>query len=332
MESLATRVAELLRIRKNLYHDDETRLAKFRFVRETVFLNHVIDNTYKIPLTISLHTIPKHRVSLQHLQDLCNKATALYWHQLDTEDRCPSTFDLKAFLLQQWTKCNLHSTDIEFKRFLAKTIIVRTPKTVNLTSSPTIQTIVRKHFALCQEFENRSEDFLNCCDPNKTYLINQFQLEHYRIKPLFLALIIIAEPEWPGLSARPVGDRCSFQGNRPVKLVRTGCTTGLSAPILFGEIGAAQTEMLGDIEIVSTTMAEAVRFIMGLDHRESLAFPKTEKEEQALDLQLGSFGYITLQPEPGHEEPTVLKRLQESYGFEGNEIIGPSTNWLPEKE
>lgn len=141
-------------------------------------------------------------------------------------------------------------------------------------------------------------------------------------------MIIIAGPEGPG---KPIdwqpGNRCEAEGNRPVKLIRTRYTTGLSAPITFGEIGAAQPEMLGDIEIVSTTMAEAISFVMSFDDRETMACPATKKEKPALDILLGCSSYYTNMPaEPGLDEPTVLKGVQEIYGFKGHEIIAPSTN------
>lgn len=120
-------------------------------------------------------------------------------------------------------------------------------------------------------------------------------------------------------------------GSLPTRLVRTGVTSGLSAPISFASLLENPTIIsnLYEIEVVHTTLAKATHFIMQLEQGESLAFPRVDKGLRILDLRL--IGEACF-PFPGHEIPSILKRARDNYGFEGKEMLRSLMTWNKNKE
>jgi hypothetical protein len=242
-------------------------------------------------------------LSIEHLQDFCNKSTAIYCTDILT-DFTP----MYEFIFKKWSPGDVHKLDIEFARFFAKLVGVTS------NPSPTTQQIIMLHEALCDASRTahgtgfvKEDNWDNLMDID---FIGGHQVEFYNIKPLLRALIIVIDKRNPR-------NEPNFE-KQEVRLVRTGATTGLRQPIAFD--GLTVLDKINENEVV-TTLPEAVRFVMDLDGREEALLEK--RDMRILDHWLG---LPKVQIQRYFSEPNG-PRYQFWTGEDADIPVGPSTNW-----
>jgi len=212
-------------------------------------------------------------LNIEHLQDVCNKTIAIYstYTQYTSEK-------LYKFLFDQWVLSHggdVNKVDLEFARFFAKLIRIRFPN-----GPATTQELLLIHQALCEAstaakhagFEKEVDEQYKLT--SNDYFLAGHQTEFYNIKPLYKALFMIIEKQIPE-------NETNFEMQK-VRLVHTGCTTGLIYPITFE--GLDILEKINENEVV-TTLPKAYQFVMGLDQMEGTGEEK--RNEKILDDWLG---------------------------------------------
>lgn len=243
-------------------------------------------------------------LSIEHLQDFCNKSTTIYY----TGMRKGFFENMYDFILAQWAPGGIHKLDIEFARFFAKLVgIARAPP-------PTTEEIVSIHQELCEASQiARETGFAK--KENWTHIYDYLftggqQTEFYNIKPLLRALIIVID--------KRISETETDFDKQEVRLVLTGFSTGLSRAIDFENLTVLKT--INENEVV-TTLPEAVRFVMHLDRREEVLAER--RDPRVLDHYLGI---------PKAQIEKYQSAWAERYGMRwtGEIPIGPSTNWWNE--
>ena len=279
-----------------------------RTIREIYF--------YRRPLFLSrncsLSQVETAEIPLEEIQESCNKSTALYWtpepgpRSLQTPHR-----NIIFSIYDQWFRG--HDTDIEFGRFVARLIALRRPLG---EQGATIQDILAIHRAWCETvavtlptFFDQEVGEWSGEGPFPGSNFNTTQHMHYQLQPLFRALIVVY-------------DHSVRYGREPiVHIIRTGDTTGLSAPITFESVepivGTASglSSGLPHDDMITTTLSSAIAFVMALESREQNAFaPDRLRDPGTLDEMLG--------------EKASRDKLARELGYTGPEIQGPSTDWI----
>lgn len=156
---------------------------------------------------------PAPKLSLDHLQDLGNKCTVIYSMDKGYGD---------GPIRKQWIRGNIHTTDIDFRRYFHKSIPIDSP--MELESR--IRDVISFHLSLCEQFEEREKEFYpgselpNYSQENGVFTVNREQWEFYKIKALCRAIIIIAPQKQ---NPSDIGST-----DEQVLLVQTGVDTGLS--------------------------------------------------------------------------------------------------------
>ena len=268
------------------------------------------------PLALALTpSSPIPQVQLEQLQDSCNKSTAIYFITPDLEPRTSNyagdRSDIIYSIYEQWFRS--HNLDIDFGKFVAKLICLKTPSDEQMVTS---EEVLSMHKAWCEHVENALPLGPKGKDPTETETasykidnygvtgINEKQQAHYSLLPTFRALIMI------------IDNQASDKGTeRVVHLVRTNFTTELSAPITFESISPKFEQQRfcehGKDNVVSTTLSAAIAFVMALESREQAAFPETHRDPSIMDESFGN--------------PMESARLR---GYTGPEIRGPSSAWV----
>ena len=261
------------------------------------------------PLTLSLnHSEAIPQVQLEQIQDCCNKLTAIYYMTSG------KLFDVIYSIYEQWFRN--HNIDINFGKFVAKLIRLEIPSEQKVTG----EDVIGFHKAWCEHVEIS----LSLCSPENsqtgteleifTYRhhhgslgINQEQYMHYKLQPIFCALIIIIDSHASEKSTETV-----------VHLVRTNMTSELSAPITLESIRPQFEQNLffgyENKNVISTTLSAAIDFVMALESREHAAFPEKYWDSSVVDRRLG-----------GSKSP--MERAREE-GYTGPEIREPTTGWV----
>ena len=267
-------------------------------------------------------TLPLPQVQLEHVQDSCNKSTAIYLvtphyeprtrgYNNDGADRSTIVYSI----YQQWFRG--HHVDIDFGNFVAKLISIKVPSP---EQGATVEDVITIHQAWCEHvaatlalFSN-NEKVTRAASEDYTYRhehgpwgINEEQHMYYKLQPLFRALIII------------IDNHAGEQGaGQIVHLVRTGLASELSALITFESIRpklGRDMDFGGDNDnVVTTTLSAAIDFVMTLELREQIAFPERQRDLSVLDGRMGDTGNLT--------------EVAKSKGYTGPEIRGPSTGWI----
>lgn len=247
-----------------LRYEEEFR---HRFNREYFFYRRSLP----LPLKPSSADL---RVELENIQDSCNKSTAIYTinprpkphtraYNQDSDNRS----DMILYIYERWFQN--HNVDTDFGDFVAKLICIRPP----LDEQVTVEDIIKVHQLWCEHVDLT----LPSCATDKSLLgvavqdrpynpdhgpigINSDQNIHFKLRPLFRALILVAD------------SNSSQKGSeRVVHLIRTNLAE-LSAPITFSSI---EPKIDHDFSRghVTTTLSAAYDFVMALELREQAAFP-----------------------------------------------------------
>jgi len=263
--------------------------------------------------------LPVPQVELEHIQDSCNKSTAIYFvtphfepHTRNYNRDAGDRFDIIYSTYEQWFRG--HHVDIDFGKFVAKLISIKIPSD---EQRPTVEDMMNIHEAWCEHVEitlplcSKNKDFAGTEIEDHSYKqnhgpvgINEEQYMHYKLQPLFRALIIIIDNYASETGAEKV-----------VHLIRTNITSKLSAPVTFESITPKfeQDSFFGhgNDKVVTTTLSAAIDFVMALESREQTAFPEKHRDPSIVDRRMGD--------SRSHME------IVKSRGYTGPEIRGPST-------
>ncbi|KAL8664153.1 MAG: hypothetical protein Q9168_007960 [Polycauliona sp. 1 TL-2023] len=280
---------------------------RHRMSREYFFRNR--------PLDLCLTPSPTElKVELEHIQDSCNKSTAIYIinpppqpHSLARSEESMIRSDMIYTIYERWF--NSHNVDIDFGNLIAKLICVR--PLVN--KQATVQDIIKFHRTWCDHVERTLP---SCATPTDlqgvTYYdrpydpyhgpigINSDQNSRFKLRPLFRALILI-----PDHNPNRTG------AERVVQVIQTNLAK-LSAPIDFASI-EPKFEHDPSRGRVTTTLAAAYDFVTALELREQAANPGKYRDPEVAEELFG----------PGY----YLKRAK-SMGYSGPAIEGSSSRWV----
>lgn len=277
---------------------------RIRLDAENRFLHYLLTSFVRFPLKLS-PDLPLPTVTFDHLQDLCNKATAIYSRQKPRPNRLHLEM-IKNYIFDKWVRGNIHDTDIEFYNFFGKYIRLEKEEPAST------QDIIYFHHALLQKHKETEPQFETygsteaLLDDLVQHLIySHEQRASYNIKPLFRALIIIIEGETP--LGRSTAEEAA---DLSVSLVRTGITTDLSGPISFTRFGQGD-----DAPSVTVSLAEAVAFVMELDEREEKSSARTRTRTRDLSLL-----------DQNLTQPEDIARWHGYTDLE--DVLGPSTGWI----
>lgn len=221
-------------------------LEDLRREAEINYEQYALTSMVRHPLTLPLKS-PLPLVTYDHLQDLCNKPTAIYMKagkQLHIHRE-----DIKDYICDKWTRGNIHTTNVEFYRNFAKVIAFETPE----GEIPGPKDILALHKSLIARLEETRPKFDTCGREEALYgglvdhlIYNPENRRHFKIKPLFRDLVIVLEG--------PAGNNVA---DFPVTLVRTSTSS-----FNFAKLGKEN-----DVAI-TVSLAEVVRFVMDLDEQE----------------------------------------------------------------
>ena len=250
------------------------RLLKFR---QLVRVNWNIDDTQRVLLENETGT-----VTLRELLCFCNKATALYYlqtaHHHDSFGRntlIPGM--ISAMISGEWLRYHAFKPNIEFGHYLANPIRVA-------TGGPSdVQGIIQAHKSLCKQsaelmVKARQANLRVCFG-----LPRGANLDNYDIQPLYRAVILLVdrfdmdmEPDASG-----VFDLQKAMHRQSVLIARTGIEVGLSSQISFNSLKGKtlpleRSDLVVDpnLEVVRTSLANCIRFILDLERREFMAYPQ----------------------------------------------------------
>ena len=267
--------------------------------------------------------LPNPPVRLEHIQDSCNKPTAVYSmtphlepHTIAYSKDSGRRSEIIYTIYEQWF-CG-HHVDIDFGNFVAKLISIRIPSD---KQAITVEDIIDIHKAWCDHVEytlplcskrtSLTETEIEHHSYNNNHGpigINQKQNEYYKLRPSFRALIIIVDHQ-----------TSQERAQRVVHLLRTNLSPELSAPISFKSIQPKLDQGMfpgyNSDNLVTTTLSSAIDFVMALELREQNAFPESHRDPSIVDEKMGGSG-------------TNNTEIAQSEGYTGPEIRGPSTDWV----
>ena len=248
------------------------RLAE---VRQLVKVNWNTDDTQRVLLENETGT-----VTLRELLHFCNKATALYYlqtaHHHDAFGRnilIPGM--IFAMICGEWLRYHASKPNIEFGHYVANPIRVA-------TGGPSdVQGIVQAHKSLCKQ---SAELMVKARQENlRVGLPRGADLDNYHIQPLYKAVVLLIdrfdmdlEPDASG-----VFDLQKAIHRQSVLVVRTGIEVGLSSQISFNSLKGktlplerSDLGMHPNVEVVRTSLANGIRFILDMERRELAARPQ----------------------------------------------------------
>jgi hypothetical protein len=257
---------------------------------------------------------------------LYNKATAFYWlspsQPLDMyEDRKENSMVMYAAICEEWFRSHKTRPNIEFGHFFAN------PVRVTSTGPTTVREIIKAHHSICEQATHLLKQSNATAQKHRTLSGKTLpNAVFYSILPLYRAIVVIldrsafVEDDWgddkdsdssddedeerrdiDGLSSL-----CEFSRRQTVLIARTGVEDELSAPISFESLMEQAlpldiVDMVTDnVDVVRVPLATAVKFIVNLEMREELAFPKAK-------------GYIPLDPTLCPESPVKCGSEEENY-------------------
>lgn len=275
---------------------DEEILHSFRTSQEYRHRHYATWMNIISPLNLS-NTLPIPQANYPHLQDCCNKSIAIY--QNGPSD--PSHIYNEIY--KQWFRG--HQTYLDFATFLAKIVMLH-----RLGGPPeTLTDIVRMHHELCDQVV-AFQEMLDRHDGTKLdsggmfdWGLNWKQRSCYRLRQLFRALIIIVN-----------GELVDGDSDQTVRLVLTGVTDGLSAPITFESIPENNRQPDPHHHgAVLTPLQAAIRFVIKLERRERYA--QSDQDRKVLD-ESEIYGF-----------PRINDNAQRR-SYTGGPIHEPSNTWV----
>lgn len=247
---------------------------RLEYFRQLVKVNWNYDDTQRVLLENETRT-----VTPSELLHFCNKATALYYlqtahHHDSFGEKTLIPGMIFAMICGEWLRYHASKPNIEFGHYVANPIRVA-------TGGPSdIQGIIQAHKSLCKQsaelmVKARQENLCVC-------LPRGADLDSYNIQPLYKAVILLVdrfdmdlEPDASG-----VFDLQKAIHRQSVLIARTDVEVGLSSQISFNSLKSktlplerSDLGMHPNVEVVRTSLANGIRFILDLERRESTAYP-----------------------------------------------------------
>ncbi|KAE8444355.1 hypothetical protein EG329_000665 [Mollisiaceae sp. DMI_Dod_QoI] len=250
---------------------------------------------------------PLPHIKLEDAQDCYNKATAIYWTDcrpypaLEAQLFC-GPISAMTVIYPQWFLVKGHNTDIEFGRFVAKTIKLQDTE----LRQQNIADVLSTHRSLCEKLVASKSEFETLkVTGKKSFSLDIEDHQYYKLRPLFRALIVF------------VDNPSSRRQELLVKLIRTGFTEGLSAPIDFSSINPEIRSQNEDGTVVTVPVQAAIRFVMELDERERRALPDKLDEEGQEAMRIERLEDMRID----NNEPSL-----------GEDLTGPPSTWLDQSK
>ncbi|KAF2431072.1 hypothetical protein EJ08DRAFT_678638 [Tothia fuscella] len=244
---------------------DQFLLAEARYYRE---LHHLERGEYtQFPARPALENrLPLARIPLEKMQGCCNKSIPLYCTGANIDwFVCARIYH---YIYPRWYR-GLNS-EVEFGNFVAQTISLhdKDPRAFDKD-----QTVIDIHEDLCRQLREREgvlDEIDKAYQSSCTYTQKE-QHQYYKVRALFRAILILFHNVTP------------WPEEGMVRLVKTGVTAGLSAPITFDSI---KESCLGPYDPESTSVTTdfptAINFALALEKREADA-GNTHYERNVLD-------------------------------------------------
>ena len=259
-----------LDLRKQWYSD---RLQAFRFWTLT---NWARIDSEKILLDSDVSNIDSQRKA----SFFCNRPSAFYWLQsiqgVANGERHVTPTSVFATLFGEWYRQYDSQPNIEFGHFLAN------PVRVTERGPATIRGVVKAHISVLEKAKSILHK-VNQGESSFTFS-KQVKAGHYRIHPLYKALILMVDRDELGDHMeefrRPdryirLQDIAHFQS---IIIARTGAEEQLSAPISFESLHSKalpldRIDFDGEpnVDVIRITLPDAVRFVIDLEKREDFA-------------------------------------------------------------
>lgn len=205
------------------------------------------------------------------LREFFNKPTALYWaYSAQERDKC-RLFPF-ACIFKDWFRYYDNDPNLKFGHFFAN------PIQITSTGPRTIAGICDAHKTLYDRASSL-QDRVRKCEAGEAHLDAWPNSQHYKLLPLCRAILIVLDEIPPNPGARISLEREVQRQN--VLIIRTGDEDSLSAPINFDTIRSqslplarSDTDAEDCESIIRVSLRTAVQFILDLQRREELAFPK----------------------------------------------------------
>ncbi|KAI4599428.1 hypothetical protein KJ359_001870 [Pestalotiopsis sp. 9143b] len=266
-----------------------------------------------------------------------NKTTAFYVIDPFESDTRMRTLPIDTWLFRKWFRP--YKTDISYGNYFAKILPVTTEQ-----RSMDIDTkdLIDLHFNVCEQSQRYVES---------TFMLHQdrYQSQHFPLhgsawslydgknderidgdfflrsavlKPLFRALFVVVIDYRRATEIKSLED----VGDLKVRIVLTGVTDGLSAPIDFDSISSSDPEYFPGLNEISTTMNIAYNFISFLEHRESMAHGSLQNHLELTDDDRVRYAEILLKKvaTDGQYPPATALSDREV----ASAILRPSHTWV----
>lgn len=226
------------------------------------------------------------KVEPRKLPYLCNKPTAFYWLQSAQPvdgygQRTLMPKIIFAAIYGEWLRCYNAEPNIEHGHFFAN------PVRISSSGPSSVAGVIDAHRSICTQASNLIDQAKGRAENIVVQLPSSSQC--YSLHPLYHAIIVIIDRLDrldPKDEVEPDGfiSLHKLAQRQTVLVARTGAEDGLSAPISFESLKSQSLHLdrsdaiPQNVDAVRVSLAAAVQFIVGLEVREDLAIPKTEKE------------------------------------------------------
>lgn len=234
-----------------------------------------------------------------------NKTTAFYIIDPFESDTRTRTLPIDTWLFRKWFRP--YKTDISYGNYFAKIFPVTTEQ-----RSMDIDTkdLIDLHFNVCEQSQRyvestfmlhqgrarpqhyplRGSTWSFFAEKNDERIDGDFFLRSAIFKPLFRALfvVVIDYRGWTRMK------RLEDVADLKVRIVLTGVTDGLSAPIDFDSISSSDPEYFPGLKEITTTMKIAYSFISYLEHREFMAHGSLQNHLELTDDDRVKYAQILL--------------------------------------
>ena len=223
-------------------------------------------------------------VTRKKLRLFCNKITAFYWLQTaqlysGSGERMLMPSIVFATIYREWSQYYDLQQNIEFEHYIAN------PVRITSNGPSTIRGVLKAHHSL----STQACDLMTKSRQDNRLVSNRLttELQRYDIHPLYKAIILLIDRYEIDFQSDLVElfrleDEAQQQ---TVLIVRSGSEAGLSAPISFDSLRAKslpldRSDVDGQpmIDIVRTSLATAVRFVLDLEQRENIAYPESVQD------------------------------------------------------
>lgn len=285
-------------------------------------------NTYHCYEFLAPEPDQLHQMSISEVEDFCNKSAPVYLYFRRPFDPCKLSLLRTAihnYTYRRWFRP--YQSEIEFKRFLTKTVTVNSEHLRKNTNS-VIDHVLSIHNAICEQVKSAQDRARNGEQVKTTFRTGYVQRvspsEPESIRgpgyPIHNPELFILQPLFQAVAIIVLGEDYDHTNRDseqiPVLIVLTGVTTGLSAPITFEPIVHKVMSFIQD-NAVQTTLGTAITFLLDLETREIASFGLRPNPT----IHAKDWATISM-------KSSNILRLASSLGWEVEPLTGPSSTWV----